>query len=75
MRIGYEYLRAIWPSIADCDEIELSVYQEVIYNFGLRRIADSPDNWRDRVNRFEKELLKTAREQRPKCRIPKIIMD
>lgn len=75
MRKGYKYLGVIWPSESDCQEIELSVYQEEIYNFAMRRIADSSAFWRERVVWFENELLKTARIRAGKYYREEIIMD
>lgn len=50
MRKGYMYAGAIWSSIVDCQEIELSIFQEEIYKYGLRRIADNPADWKRRTN-------------------------
>lgn len=75
MRKGYMYAGAIWSSIVDCQEIELSIFQEEIYKYGLRRIADNPADWKRRTNAFEANLLKEARNQRSRHYREIIIMD
>lgn len=75
MKSGYLYLGAVWPSLSDCEEVELSVYEEEIYNFAMRRLADSPKTWIERTKWFEQSLLKEARQQAGRMRKYVKIMD
>lgn len=61
MKIGYKYLGVILPSVSDCEEMELSIYQEKVYNYAMRRIAEGRIDWQERVNRFETDLKKRMR--------------